>query len=67
MKKNFKYLVTGHLIALLIFGILLFFTSGDTRTAVGCMIGLLIVSLVTQFSMYKAKPAAFDDKVKKLS
>ena len=63
-RKNYKYLVAGHLVALLIFGILCFFNAA-ARQVLLLMIVLVVVSLVIQVSIYKVKRDAFDDKVTK--
>ena len=59
-KKNFKYLIAGHVIAIVLFGILLFFTAG--RIALILMMALVVVSLMVQLLVYKVKPGFFSDK-----
>ena len=59
-KKNFKYLIAGHVIAIVVFGILLFFTAD--KSVLKLMIILVVVSLIVQLLVYSVKPGFFNDK-----
>lgn len=59
-KKNAKYLIAGHVIAIVLFGILLFFSAD--KTALLLMMSLVIISLIVQLLVYKVKPGFFGDK-----
>jgi hypothetical protein len=58
--KNFKYLVGGHIVAIIVFGILSFITA-DKKILL-TMLAVVLVSLITQFSIYKKRPEFFDNK-----
>lgn len=59
-KKNFKYLIAGHIIAIVLFGILLFLTAD--KSVLLLMMVLVVVSLMVQLLVYKVKPGFFSDK-----
>jgi len=59
-KKNFKYLIAGHAIAIVVFGTLLFFTAD--KSVLILMMGLVVVSLIVQLLVYRVKPGFFNDK-----
>ncbi len=62
-KKNFKWLVIGHIIAIVALVVFLFLMRPkDDRFMSEVMIAVLVLSLITQWLMYKKRPAAFDSK-----
>ena len=59
-RKNFKYLVRGHVAAIVVFGIL-FFVTAD-KAILLTMIAFVFASLLMQFFIYRKKPGFFNDK-----
>jgi len=62
-KNNFKYVVIGHVTAIVALAVFLFLMRPkDDKFISELMIAILVISLIAQLLMYKKKPGAFDKK-----
>ena len=64
-KANYKILIAGHLIGIVLLSIVWFFVAVDGRFILKLILATLIFSLIVQVVIYKIKPEWFNDKVSK--
>jgi len=62
-KTNFKFLILGHVSTIVLLIGFLFFVHGEAAIVLKWILGVLFVSMVIQWILFKIKPGWFIDKI----
>jgi hypothetical protein len=63
-KTNFTYLLMAHLIALVLAVVLFFTMAAESRHILETLMIIILISVIVQVVLYRAKPGWFADKTR---
>jgi hypothetical protein len=63
-KANFKFLILGHIIGMILMLVCIFFADAEQAAILKWIAGALLISIVIQWLLFRSRPGWFKNKVK---